>query len=213
VVFEDLFTTVPYMKKSEVPPNWTKLVSKSERVNDEDYHLAKTWIFPEAVSGDIAMQPIKNQSIIPNDTNDATCATPSNYPTTARQSGYQTSNIDSTGSKDVHGISNKDYLPSPFLDSVNKVLPQMQDEHSIPALINLETSGLRRSPRLAALQNNNDAPEIAAYTSSTTPSFSRLFSKPRPRLSYFLVFNLVGSLWTFATTTSHADHETYSFVA
>jgi hypothetical protein len=24
---------------------------------------------------------------------------------------------------------------------------------------------------------------------------------------------LVGSLWTFATTTSHADHETYSFVA
>ncbi len=159
------------------------------------------------------MQPIKNQSIIPNDTNDATCANPSNYPTTARQSGYQTSNIDSTGSKDVHGISNEDYLPSPFLDSVNEVLPQMQDEHSIPALINLETSGLRRSPRLAALQNNNDAPEIAAYTSSTTLSFSRLFSKPRPRLLYFSVFYLVGSLRTFATTTSHADHETYSFVA
>ncbi len=159
------------------------------------------------------MQPIKNQSIIPNDTNNATCANPSNYPTTAQQSGYKTSNIDSTGSKEVHGISNGNYLPSPFSNSFNKVLPQMQDEHSIPALINLKTSGLRRSPRLAALQNNNDAPEIAAYTSSTTPSFSRLFSKPRPRLSYFLVFNLVGSLWTFATTTSHAYHETYSFAA
>ena len=83
----------------------------------------------------------------------------------------------------------------------------------MPALINLETTGLRQSPRLAALQHNNDAPEIAAYTSSATPSVSRLFSKPRPRLSFLSVFNLVGSLWTFATTTSHADHETYSFVA
>ncbi len=29
VVFDDLFTTVPYMKKSEVPPNWAELVEKS----------------------------------------------------------------------------------------------------------------------------------------------------------------------------------------
>jgi hypothetical protein len=113
----------------------------------------------------------------------------------------------------VQGISNEDSIQRPFSDSVNDILPQTQDENSAPALINLETSGLRRSPQLAALQNNNDAPAIAAYTSSTIPSVSRLFSKPRPRLSFLSVFNSVGSLWTFATTTSHADYATYSFVA
>ncbi len=43
VVFDDLFMTVSYMKKNEVPPNWAELVEKSlERVTDEDYNLAKT---------------------------------------------------------------------------------------------------------------------------------------------------------------------------
>jgi hypothetical protein len=178
VVFDNLFTMVEYMKKSEVPPHWTELVSKSERITDEDYDLTKTWLFPEADSGDIAMQT--NTNILPTDTNDATFTAPSNNPTTAQRSGYQKSNVDSTGSYNVHGISNKDSIQSPFSDSVNKILPQTQDENSVPPLINLETTGLRRSPQLAALQHNNDAPEIAAYTSSTTPSVSRLFSKPRP---------------------------------
>ena len=214
VVFDDLFTTVAYMKKSEVPPNWTELVNKSERVTDEDYDLAKTWLFPDAESGDIAMQPTGGPSIVPTDATDGTSNVPSNNPTTARRSGYQASDFDFTGSNGVHGISNEDFIQSPFSDSVNDILPQMQDDYSAPALINLETSGLRRSPRLAALQNNHtDAPGIAAYTSSTTPSATRLFSKPRPRLSFLSVFNSVGSLWTFATTTSHANYETYSFVA
>ncbi len=29
VVFDDLFTTVPFTKNSEVPPNWAELVAKS----------------------------------------------------------------------------------------------------------------------------------------------------------------------------------------
>ena len=89
----------------------------------------------------------------------------------------------------------------------------MQDKNIAPALINLETSDLRWLPQLAALQNNNDAPDIVAYTTSITPSLSRLLSKPRPRLLFLLVFKLVGSLWTFATKSSHADHGTFSFVA
>ncbi len=57
MVFDDLFMTVLYMKKSEVPPNWAKLVDKSsERVTDKDYDIAKTWLFPDADLGDIAMQ-------------------------------------------------------------------------------------------------------------------------------------------------------------
>ena len=83
VVFDDLFTTVAYMKKSEVPPNWTMLVSKSERVTDEGYDLAKTWLFPDADSGDIAMQPTDKPSIVPTDANSGTSNVPSNNLTTA----------------------------------------------------------------------------------------------------------------------------------
>ena len=45
------------MEENKVPPNWSKLVQKaSEQVIDEDYDLAKTWLFPDANPGDIAMQ-------------------------------------------------------------------------------------------------------------------------------------------------------------
>ncbi len=89
----------------------------------------------------------------------------------------------------------------------------MQDHLLAPPLINIETSGLRQSPQLAALTNNNNVPAIAAYTTSTMPTSSRRIARPRPRLSFLLVFNLVGSLWTFTTTNSHTDNEKFSFVA
>jgi hypothetical protein len=88
----------------------------------------------------------------------------------------------------------------------------LQEDLLAPPLINLETSGLRQSPQIAALNNNNDIPAIAAYTTSTMPTSSRQIARPRPRLSFLLVFNMVGSLWTFATTNSHTDNETFSFV-
>ncbi len=56
VVFDDLFTTIPFMEKSEVPPNWADLVERSqEHVTDEHYELAKTWLFPTHEPGDISM--------------------------------------------------------------------------------------------------------------------------------------------------------------
>jgi hypothetical protein len=84
MVFDDLFTAVAYMKKSEVPPNWTELNEKSsERVTDEDYNLAKTWLFLNVESGDIAMQPNKIPSNVPIGINNATPNAPSNNTTTA----------------------------------------------------------------------------------------------------------------------------------
>ncbi len=53
------------MKKSEVPPNWAELVEKSsEKVTDEDYDLAKTWLFPDADIDDIAMQQTTTQELV-----------------------------------------------------------------------------------------------------------------------------------------------------
>jgi hypothetical protein len=86
MVFDDLFTRVASMKKSEVPPNWTELVGKSsERVTDEDYNLTKTWLFPNVESGDIAMQPNQKPSIVPIGINNAAPNAPSNNTTTARR--------------------------------------------------------------------------------------------------------------------------------
>jgi hypothetical protein len=45
------------------------------------------------------------------------------------------------------------------------------------------------------------------------PISSRQTARPRPRISFLLVFNLFGSLWTFATTDSHTVNEMFSFVA
>ena len=45
VVFDDTFSTVPYMDKKQVPPNWTSLVKASrERVTEAQYNLAETWL-------------------------------------------------------------------------------------------------------------------------------------------------------------------------
>ena len=53
VVFDDLFTTVPFMNKSQLPPNWAELIKdSSELVTNEQFNLAKTWLFPSADSGD-----------------------------------------------------------------------------------------------------------------------------------------------------------------
>jgi hypothetical protein len=56
VVFDDQFTTVPFMGENEVPPNWAQLVENStEKVTKEHYELAKTWHYPDPELGDISM--------------------------------------------------------------------------------------------------------------------------------------------------------------
>jgi hypothetical protein len=66
VVFDDLFTMVPYMNKNEIPPNWADLVKKSsEHLIDKihDVPLAKTWLFPDVEHGDFIL-PCKKQPTI-----------------------------------------------------------------------------------------------------------------------------------------------------
>jgi hypothetical protein len=94
-------------------------------------------------------------------------------------------------------------------------LSQGQDSLSAPCLINLETSSLRRSSRIAALNGaTNDDPAIAAYTSSTMQlKSSRRTTRPKPRLSFFSVSNSFGARWNFATSNPHSEYEHLSFVA
>jgi hypothetical protein len=98
------------------------------------------------------------------------------------------------------GISeNNDSIPRPSLNLVTTSAPSSMIDDSLlaPPLNNLEMSGLRQSPRIAALNNaNSDCLAIAAYSVSTMQIPSR-HMRPKPQLSFLSVFNLVGSFWTF----------------
>jgi hypothetical protein len=89
-------------------------------------------------------------------------------------------------------ISQEDYIPSIQL-TPDSVAPS-QDDFSPPPLLNVETSGLRRSPRIAA-QINSNTPAISAYVTSTMPVTSRQYTRPKQQLSFYSDFTLVGSLF------------------
>jgi hypothetical protein len=212
MVFDDTFSTAPYIEKCEVIPNWADLVKKStEKVTDENYNLARMWLFPNAEDRDIAMQKTNNNNSGPLGGKD-----PSNHIPTGTLGGKNPSNVAPTrtfGGKDLTnvvpttlpsgqllrsqheidiarytdamGISQKDYIPSPVSVGQSAQL-QLEDNLWIPCLIDLETSGLQRSPRIAALNGPHDVPDIATYSTSTTPSLSRQTTRTRPRLSFLL---------------------------
>ena len=49
VVFDDDFSTVPYMNRGEIPPNWDELYNDNrELATDEDYDLAQSWFRSQA---------------------------------------------------------------------------------------------------------------------------------------------------------------------
>jgi hypothetical protein len=66
VVFDDHFKTVTFMEKNEIPRHWAQLIEKSrEKVTEEHYKLAKTWLFPDPEPSDISL-PEQNQDISNN---------------------------------------------------------------------------------------------------------------------------------------------------
>ena len=51
VVFDDNFTTVPYMNSGEIPPNWETLVQNNSHLSTEnDFKLAQEWNNKEMIN-------------------------------------------------------------------------------------------------------------------------------------------------------------------
>ena len=44
VAYDDTFSTVPYLASGDIPPTWLEIVSKSEKVCENDYDLTKLWL-------------------------------------------------------------------------------------------------------------------------------------------------------------------------
>ena len=188
IIFDDLFTTVPSMNKNQLPPNWADLVENSrESVTDERFDLAKTWLFPSADSGD--------NSAIPEPSPPQQQAM--TVPTTATQEATQYKTINFLA-------ENPARLPVCEGDDEQSSTNDLE----APTMINLATSGLRRSQRIKNMTSpNSDGPAIMAYTSHVKKEST--FNRPKrkiPILSFFSVFCAVGMLWSFTTPTSPHVH-------
>ena len=114
VVFDDDFTTVPYLRSGHIPANWSELVASSvEKVTDEAYNLASTWTTtPMELSQD---------------------------PSLSVSEGADLTTDDNTRAR---GRNNKSSLN---LDNATRT--SLRGRNSMPPIVNLESSGLRRSSR------------------------------------------------------------------
>ena len=193
IFFDDLFTTVSFMNKIQLPPNWAEIVKNSlEIVTEERFNLVNTWLFPEAYSGNNASIPQPSQ-ILQQAGNFGTSAKPNTAPTAS-----PTSNILASSQTRLSVCEGDNELSS-------------NNGIESPKMINLATSGLRQPKQIKNMMNpknpNNDGPAIMAYTPSVKNESP--FNRPnrkKPILEFFSIFCAVGALSTISTSLSLYFH-------
>jgi hypothetical protein len=123
VVFDDDFTTVPHLRKGTVPPNWEKLVTNCrEKSTDEFFDLTKTWFQP---TSDESADEVFESTPPPNE-------------------GAENTSIPQDSEGEQTGIANQ-----PPVVQASEGESDAEDLR-MPEMVNLETAGHRRSPRLAS---------------------------------------------------------------
>jgi hypothetical protein len=121
VVFDDQFTTVPFMEKNKVSPNWAQLVKNSTvKVTEEHYELAKTWLFLDPEPGDILMPALNpaNHNKSHETPSEQETFGHSNVLSNTLLTGTQSPLCINPSSSTALRISQQDYFPDPLLHSV-----------------------------------------------------------------------------------------------
>ncbi|KAL7464856.1 hypothetical protein ACHAXS_005184 [Conticribra weissflogii] len=158
IAFDDDFTTVPHLRKGTVPPNWARLVKhSSEKTTKEFVDLSKTWF--EGVPDEAAGELVDNQS--PETQNNPT--PPINHegesPPSSRNEGEVFTTPSNEGESGISRLNNQGSSLPIISQSqtdeedtapTNPTVDEGEDGLIMPEIINFETAGLRRSPRLAA---------------------------------------------------------------
>ena len=162
VVYDDNFTTVPHMRALSVPSNWAALVkNSSELVTTEQYDLTKTWFAGSSdPSADEILEtpsPLDPVVVLEGEIERTQAATASNegdpMSATAANEG------------DHSNPSTSDTSQPPSSDSTT--VPE-GDELGMPEMVNLEESGLRRSPRIAAQKNLSILTTLLCFSAALT---------------------------------------------
>ena len=207
VVYDDNFTTVPYLRTGTVPPHWADLVRESSDLRQVDSQKG-TWqslsIDDPISEGDFSSDP----DVVLTELQSSPANI--NHIQDAEQS---TRSFDREGESDASNrtvtFQEESQPQTEFTNLENNTVQQRQ----MPVPIDLNTSGLRRSSRLAELKKreaehpSNDSytnPNRRAYTAKTT-------NTKRACLALFSLFCALGTetLWSFtlqaSKNTAHAS--------
>ena len=174
VVYDDEFTTVEYLSSTTPPPNWLHLVRvASEKAPLDDEDIPPTWLYPSTES--TTNQPKPTPISAPESAAEQKIETnPSSVPTIASQS-----DVTITQASESAGGGTASAHHSPF--------------------VNLESLGLRRSQRIAALPTQTYsfiALAMSAIATSTSPVVKAVDNQVQATMSDYrdhLDHNLDGS--------------------
>ena len=155
LIFDDTFSTVPYMRSGEVPPNWSELVKKSQEslLTDVDFDLASNFHLDEVDAATSEYVHPPPADITPS---------PPSISSSLKKSKVTFDSKVSTEKGAVEPLSsNKSQLifpKSPSLDSLS----------------------LRRSPRIKALNERKRASTSALFSRYCLISYDILKEKRQP---------------------------------
>lgn len=207
VVFDDDFSTVPYMLKAQIPPNWEELYNNSkELATDEDYNLAQSWFSEQANDVDVeyglrsGSDPFavtsagNNGRPVDNGTSHAT----SSAVGSSHVSDYEG---EETGMQQDQSITARAgetaALLQPDSRSTEPALADSnlsdQSQLCMPTCINLHENGLRRSERIKNLNKK----KANADGNTTRQKAHRVFGTVSRRMAQ------LGGLFALFTTTMH----------
>ena len=191
VVYDDDFTTVPYLRTGKVPPHWEKLVQQSAQFDRAD-NQKDTWqsleLGDNADEGDFTgdrndTQPVIQQSSLNdplNGTDDGVIANAAalseefvrsgyNFETTATQPGNESSDSVNITQLQNSNSGSDNHADREGEESLPKKKVSFDDEQSyaMPPAVDLNTSGLRRSRRIQEL-NKSQSSEPASRMAYVT---------------------------------------------
>ena len=158
VVFDDNFSTVPFMKNGEIPPHWTALVKyNSESATDDTIDLANTWA---AGTSDCEGDQVDPNLALTRSFPDNAIIPPSSDTTSTKIVTFEEPNSELSGVVDTElSVS----------DPVKVPLPSVATDDSLfmPAVGNIDTMTSHRSrrtpkPSAIVLENNRQQEEITA---------------------------------------------------
>ena len=140
VVYDDEFTTVDYLTSSTPPPNWLHLVRvASERASFDDSEPPPSWLYPPTTTTERNTESSEQPSPLEDTTSSLLKST---APGSPRKHSTLT---------DQHPTERSDCTTdNPDSQSSESAGEEVITTDSAP-FISLETLGLRRSPRIAAL--------------------------------------------------------------
>ena len=207
VVFDDTFSTVPYMRATSLPPNWEELVKNSSEIaTNEEFDLAESWSkdiedgkckSPVPTAGpssskitdpfaivpdqnlDSGLSPVQEPSSSESNTVQPSEGEKSSETSSAKKVSFEDQNAAASSERSKRTKLNDGTSAGiSHAETAANAQPRT-DPLSMPSIIRLDEAGLRRSARIAAKESKE----------KTTSEGVKVFA-----VSLFTALGTVGSI-------------------